>query len=142
MNSYSWIPKWIPNKSFGSIVLGDDINKYRTELNLQRIEDIGENEDNFSYYLLGFDVSIDTEDGKVSSVSVRDECIYKGINIIGMKITELADLLGCFDYQVEEGIVHDDGDIRTPVHFDKFGLQAWFSCNVLVTASIADYTED
>ena len=59
-----------------------------------------------------------------------------------MSIPELVNLFDNSDYYPDTSIIYDDGDIRTPIYFDKFGLQAWFSCNLLVNASIADYTDN
>lgn len=134
-------PQWTPNKSLGFIELGDNIEPYKAALNLVRADD----EDQKNRYVSEhFNIYIDTVDKKIERIAVESQCFYKGQDIIGMNVIDLAILLNVSadECKLGDSIVYSNSDIRTPITIDKFGLKAWFSCNALVTAVIKNFCDN
>lgn len=84
-----------------------------------------------TYELSDDGISIFVENSLIVSISCTKECIYKGINLIGMQISNFISKYGIMYEEVEEIYLTDD--ITQKVYeFDKICLQIWCQDNVIV----------
>jgi hypothetical protein len=128
--------EWVPNSSLGPIKLGDQISSYIQNLHLSNdgAEDDATNW--IGYKLSNVDIYIYVENGIIVSITSYDEFIYKDKNIIGMKVNQLSEILGCEPSELGKPVLFDDGDIQTPFEYFHLGLQLWVSNEIVVSASI------
>ena len=134
---------WVPNKSFGPILLGENVSIYAKELKLI-LDDSGISDSTGWNTWLSelFEIMINSDFEKVISVTAYDEFCYEDKNIIGMSIDQLLDTLGDEADEVGESVEYDDGDVQTPYEFYDLGLQDWLSQDKVVSISCLSYEDD
>ena len=127
------ILKWIPMKSVGPFKFGSLIQKYHEKFCLKRIPDEYNEKVGWDVYgISDEDIRIYFEEGKIEAVSCETNCIYKDIDMIGMAIEELINILGN-----EPDVVGSEelSDGQQEVYdFDKLGLQLWVKKGIVVAA--------
>ncbi len=81
------------------------------------------------------DISLYLDDNnKIESINCRDECLYKGRNLIGMTIEDFISHTGEKYYgEVDILDYEDDGIPQYVYEFDDIGLQVWCKNNIVVT---------
>lgn len=81
------------------------------------------------------------ENGILVSVTACQGVIYKGVDLVGLRIGELEGLLGCPADDTGPALKYDNGEVRTPYDFFEFGLQVWTDDGVVVSVSCLDHRE-
>ncbi len=118
--------EWVPNERIGPIVFGNPVSDYVDALSL-RLEsneaDAGYEED---YYTVpGADVDIHFENGVVEQISIGDEFVFSGKNVIGAEESKLKSLLGSEPDEINEVELGEDGDPHQVLAYPALGLQVW-----------------
>jgi len=128
--------EWVPNSSLGPIKLGDQISCYIETLHL--LDDDAEDDITnwIGYRLPDVDTYIYVENEIIISITSYEEFIYKDKNIIGIKVNQLSEILGCEPTEFGRSVLFDDGDIQTPLEYIDLGLQLWVSNEIVMSASI------
>ncbi len=135
MSSYDWIPK----KSYGVLVLGDNINKYCNTLGTYLASATDPTTGWSTYYLPDADISIYVEEEKIICIEINDRCFYKGTNLIGLPLESVETILLCKARSAGIVVEYDDGDIQYPYEFSDFGLDIWVSEEKIVAASVSNF---
>lgn len=134
----SW--SWIPNEGLGPVKFECDINVYIKKLGaLLDLSDEPDSTNWVQYHLPDREVFIDVESNKVVSILCYDEFLYKGNNLIGMRVADVDKLIECSPDEIGEPVIYDDGDVQTPYEYMSLGLQIWFSNNQAVSISCSKY---
>lgn len=133
----SIIWEWIPNFSLGPIKLGEQISQYVESFCLIK-EDDEEHDDitNWvSYDFPSMDAYIDAKNGIIIAITSYEQFVYKGKNIVGIKVTQLRELLDGDPDEIGVSVLYDDGDIQTPFRYSSLGLLLWVRDEEVVYAS-------
>jgi len=134
--SIEW--KWTPNISLGPILIGSNINSYLKKFQL--VKDQSVDATGWETYMLpSFDTYIETEEGKVVSITAHKEFIYKEYNLIGLNLIKLGELLGVSADEVGMPVEYEDGEIRTPYEYSDLGLQVWITNKHVSSISCCTY---
>ena len=121
---------FIPNISLGVFKFNNNIEKYIHQFDFE----YSQVEPDYDYYVYEFEhpnINVYVEEGIIETISCREKCIYKGKNIIGMKIQKFINLSSAFPnlnltdttYTDEENKNKDNPQII--YEFENLGLQAW-----------------
>ena len=128
----------IPNKSYGTFIIGEDINEY---LHLNHIKSDLEYHDNYEF--LNFDVWVKND--KIDTICCETECYWQGRNLIGMLYEDfliLAKQLPDKEEMLYVPVSPDRGPNQKVYDFDDLGLQIWVWRNKIKTVLISRYEED
>ncbi len=128
--------EWVPNSNLGPIKLGDKISPYIQTLHLSNDNTEGDDTNWIGYKLPNIDTYVYVENEIIISITSYEEFNYKDKNIIGMKVNQLSEILGCEPSELGESVLFDDGDIQTPFEYFHLGLQLWVSNEIVMSASI------
>lgn len=128
---------WKPLESVGPFIFNVNINSYFTdyELKLESDEhDVSVPWD--SYSLSGHDVRIHCESDKIVSIACYQECIYKGVNLIGNTFSKLLSIIEVNPDGEPDFIFVPENEIRpqSVYEFEELELQLWVKKDVVVTA--------
>ncbi len=128
----------IPNISLGIFKFGNNIEKYIHQFDYE----YSQVEPESDYYVYEFEnpnIDVYVEEGLVESISCRKKCIYKGKNIIGMKIQEFINLSNAFpDLNLTDTAYTDEENknIDNPqiiYEFENLGLQTWVKNSIIIS---------
>jgi hypothetical protein len=110
----------VPFTKVGAFKLGSELTfEFIKKHNLEMWPIESNTQDEFSYYIGGTDSFLTTDGDVIKNVSCRDECNYKGVNLIGRPLEEVEILL-------QSNAVHDDYMIEHDVYLiDELGLMVW-----------------
>tara|TARA_R110002072_G_scaffold50840_6_gene136473 strand:- start:633 stop:1070 length:438 start_codon:yes stop_codon:yes gene_type:complete len=136
--------EWVPTKSVGPVKFGDDVKKHLETLPLRECADpfndsefmcfgYGEAEEP-SYFL--------DEAGRVESIVSFSALKYRGVDIIGLPIERVIEILGVSPDEYGEDVEDVEGEVETPVQFDALGLQLWILDGVSNSAVVSFANED
>lgn len=133
----------VPNISLGPFVFGSEVAAYIDKFGarLEVDPDAGHLELQ-TYSLPNTDGYLGVENGILISVTVRKGAFYKGVDIVGLRISELDSLLGCSADDCGPAVEYDSGEAQTPYDYFEFGLQVWTVAEKVVSVSCLDYRED
>ena len=134
------IKELIPNKSLGIFILGSSIKKY-----VHLPHDLAKNEvkyfsyDSYNFYELGLIVWV--EKGKVETVCCKNECYWRGYNLLKMPIDKFQSLYNVMPDKSEKiyHLVNGRGQNQMVYDFDKLGLQIWVWRKKIVTVLVSNY---
>lgn len=134
------INELIPNKSLGIFILGSSIKKY-----VHLPHDLAKNKekyfsyDSYNFYELG--VIVWVEKGKVETVCCKNECYWKGDNLLRMSIDKFQSLYNVISDKSEKiyHLVNGRGQNQMVYDFDQLGLQIWVWRNKIVTVLVSNY---
>ncbi|UMY65276.1 MULTISPECIES: hypothetical protein [unclassified Flavobacterium] len=125
---------FVPFEQVGEFKLGTPINDYLKSFSFTFSEKdtITEWE---TYELQEEGLELYVENGLIVSICCRDECIYKGRNMIGMGIDEF---LSAFSvHSSSSNKIHlDDDESQFVYDIDEMGLQVWSRNGRIVTAIV------
>jgi len=128
--------EWLPNIGLGDIRFGESINLYISSLGVYLDPDDERLQGWVRYKVPNEDILVDVENNKVVSITSYSKFYCNGINLIGLSIVRLNDLLNTSNPEVGMGVEYDDGEIQFPVDYDDEGLQVWkLENNLIVSAS-------
>ena len=130
----------IPNKSVGSFVIGDSIDRYLSYPHtLERHKDKSSSYDTYMFY--EYKVDIWVENNLIKTICCDDDCFWEGQNLIKMPFDEFLER-----YQLKpdnsESIylsVYGRGQNQMVYDFDDVGLQVWVWRKRIVTVLVSDY---
>lgn len=128
--------EWEPNSSLGPIKLGDQVSHYVEKFHLKDANDDNDDITGWvSYVLPSVDTYVYVENGIIVSITSYEEFIYKEKNIIGVKTSELLNILGRDPDEIGVSVLYDNGVIQTPFEYLDLGLQLWIKDEEVVSAS-------
>ncbi len=128
--------EWEPNSSLGPIKLGDQISHYVEKFHLKDANDDNDDITGWvSYVLPSVDTYVYVENGIIVSITSYEEFFYKEKNIIGVKTSELLNILGRDPDEIGVSVLYDNGVIQTPFEYLDLGLQLWVRDEEVVSAS-------
>jgi hypothetical protein len=131
-----------PNVSVGDIKLGDDIENYPTRA-LEYSDEAGE--DPYSCFAFT-DTPVQAfvnEAGRIETIRCETECIWQGVNLIGMEFAEFQTLYPEEPDEVDRLLVDTpDGEQDQDVYdYDDLGLQVWSHNGKIVVIMASIYAE-
>lgn len=134
------IPYLIPLEKVGDFIFNSNINDYKSTYSFKyyKADDATE----WDTYILENSISIYVEKDKIESIVCRDELIFKGRNIIGMKITEFRNYYNLQEVEEPEKMYLDDNEFQEVYEFDNIGLQVWCEDQVIVTVIATKYVNE
>ena len=77
-------------------------------------------------------IRIFSENGEVVSVACYDECLYQGVNLIGLSLEEFVQVVGSQPLAQPDTILVDDGPQKV-FEFDDVEAQVWVKDEKVVT---------
>ncbi|MCP4350392.1 MAG: hypothetical protein GY795_33405 [Desulfobacterales bacterium] len=135
------ILEWIPLKSVGQFVFGTPIDEYYKKFSLKPIpEEYYEGVGWEVFGISGEDLRLYFEKGRLKAVLCKESCLYRGMNLIGMAIEEVTDMLN------EEPDIMEPEELsdgwQEVYDFENLGLQLWVKKGTVVTAICSDICSD
>jgi hypothetical protein len=82
------------------------------------------------------------ENNLLISISCFKTLVYKGINIIGLTISELIETLVIKSISLPDKIFINEFEFQTVYEIDEYGLQIWIENNKIVTVIVSPNFED
>ena len=126
----------------GEFGFGDNIEKYLKRYSFEYEESQGVTRE--SYTIMHPEITIYVNEDKViESIGCYEECLYKGRNVIGMKIDEFVihsghhyeDEPDCLDFE-------EDNIPQYVYEFEDIGLQVWAKKDKIVTVIASKFEEE
>lgn len=133
----------LPNISLGPFVFGTGIGQYIDKFGARlKVDPDASPLELQTYSLPSSDDYLGVENGILVSMTAHQGVIYKGVDLVGLRIADLEGLLGCRADDTGTAVEYENGEVRTPSDFFEFGLQVWTSNGIVVSASCLDYREE
>ncbi|WP_089725566.1 hypothetical protein [Candidatus Thiosymbion oneisti] len=85
------------------------------------------------YTMLGQDIRIYSEDGKIVSIACYEDCWYKGRNLIGSTLQDVVWLLGPANLSNEPNVIEIDDAEEVVYEIESVEVQLWIRDGVIVT---------
>ena len=133
----------IPQISVGPLKLGDDIENYADRQMESTNSILG-----VSYHSYSFGetpmLAFTDENNRIESVHCATECLWRGANLIGMKLADFESLAGQSHSDEVDHIwigSDEDGQLQEVYEYDDLGLQIWVFAAVIVTVIASDYRD-
>lgn len=127
---------FIPFKSIGVFILNSDINKYLKNY-IYEYTEVDEITGWDTYNIIGLNISLFTDSGKIVSMLCENECYYNNKNIIGVNIDDFMNFNN-LQYTNEESLFVNNNEKQNVYEFDSIGLQVWCKKNEIVTVIACD----
>jgi hypothetical protein len=123
-----------PFVKIGSFKFGDDYTKYLNSLQLWDEKD--QRDDELTLDIIGTDSFLITDEThRIRQVTCKDECNYKGVNLIGKHLEEVESILNV-------KAVYDDYLMDQDVYLiDEFGMTLWVNDGIVVTVGCSVYID-
>jgi hypothetical protein len=119
---------WKPLLSVGPIYFGDPVKKLVENQGLKLMDfDDGITEWD-TYQVPNGETTVHVEDGKVVSVGCYENLYFNGKNLLGLTLDTVRTILGKED-EIGEEIID-----KTPVEYERLGLQIWIRNEIVVDA--------
>ncbi len=139
------IPYLIPFEKVGEFILNDSIENYINLFSFT-VEDYSNDSDPAVHYSIDQpEITLFTHDRIINSIACYEELLYKGENLIGMRIEEFISHTG-EDYIGEiDCLDFEDDDVPQYVYeFESIGLQVWTKGKEgnIVTIIVSSYPDD
>ncbi|MFD2916841.1 hypothetical protein [Psychroserpens luteus] len=124
---------FIPFIRIGDFTFESKINNYKSNFKFAYTP-VNDSTEWETYEIEDLGLSLYVEEDNITSIVCRDDCLYKGRNLIGMTIEEFISHteekyygeIDILDYE-------DDGVPQYVYEFDDIGLQVWCKNNIIVT---------
>lgn len=135
----------IPNVSFGNILFGDNIKNY-SDRQYEYSDTIGKDAySSYSFRETPVSAYVD-KDGMIESISCKTECIWEGVDLIGLAYKR-------FNLLCPKPIAHNDRvwvylnedqdeQEQDVYEYDELGLQLWVFDGTIVTALATSYQDE
>jgi len=135
------IPILQPLVAVGSFEFVTPIKRYVEQFPF--IHEVEQDDDYEVYSLETPLVEIYVEEGRIESVVCREECLYKGMNIIGMSIDQFisnydAEYFG----EIDELDFEEDDTPQYVYDFDSLGLLIWVKNDLIITVTASKRMEE
>lgn len=130
------------NHSYGSFLLGDNIEKY-IRIKHRTVKTDKNDYYKHCYYFYDYSIEAWCISSFIDVICCDKECWYKGMNLIGMTFDAFLQLLNSEPSQSQVIYVHKgykkNGENQIVYDFDKEGLQVWVWLGKIVTILITKY---
>ncbi len=125
-----------PTVRVGHFFLGDAIENYKEKFRL--FPPSYDTDDSEIYNISGTESYLSIQDGKIIYVDCCDSCIYKGIDLIGLKYSELLEVLGCTPDEVDDSAVqYENGVEEYSITFNELDLIIWIDNHTSTVKSVS-----
>jgi len=133
-----------PLEGIGDFRIGSNVRSVLQEYKYELSEDeYNTGQDTYIFRTLGISLFVNKESGLIESVLSDEECLFKGMNIIGMSLnsfiihveSEYVGIPDCLDFQ-------EDGIPQYVYEFEDLGLQVWTKNDIVVTVIATKYDEE
>lgn len=132
------------NKSYDIFNLGEDISKYEKLAHAHNhFEDpCSFDFDSYEIEIHGYNITIESEDGQVVSITCSESCVYNGQELIMMKIEDFFKIIK--EVPTGHDICYLPGSHQNQhvYDFDKSGLQVWVWRGKIRSVVISTYEEE
>lgn len=132
------------NTSYNDFILGTHISNYFNKKHREGETSDSPFSETVCFYFYDDEVDIWCVNNIIESVCCKTRCIYKGVNLIGMKYN---DFLNQFHFSpIDKDVIWleggegKNGQYHQVYDFDDEGLQIWVWRNRIRTVIISDYT--
>jgi hypothetical protein len=125
-----------PFSKVGPFRLGSDVNEYIENYKLSIWPLESENPEDFTFYIEGNHSFLATDQyKKITSITCKEECNYKGVNLIGRSLEEVEILL-------QAKAAYDDQMCDQEIYVvDELGLMLWVDNKIVVTVNCSIYID-
>lgn len=130
------ILNWEPLVSVGPFKFDTPIQKYIEPYNLHFVEAADDTVNWDTYATYDEDIYIDTEDSKIVGISCYTNLYYKGINIIGLSLSKVREILG------SEDEVGDQLGEKIPIEYYTLSLQLWVQNGYITNVTCNGFVDD
>ena len=126
---------WMPNVGLGEIKFGELFSRHIESGMLSVDQFLG---DRFGahYRDAAKTQSVDEEDGLVSGIRCVETFVYRGMNLIGVKLERAVELIAREPDRIDGPYDLNDDDVQSTAEFDELGLMLWLRDGLVVSASI------
>ncbi|MEM7231528.1 MAG: hypothetical protein AAF517_05115 [Planctomycetota bacterium] len=133
---------WIPLKRVGQIEFESPIDGYVESGLLVEEPELHDDEIGYKAYRLygGDGTTVYTENDRVDDVLCDEECIYEGLNVIGLSFDQFVRIFGPPN-EGPEVFEMSDGP-QEVYQFDDHGAQVWFEDGSVVTVICSALLEE
>lgn len=131
-----------PREGIGEVYFGESKEKYFNVL--QKSDELTSESEGYEVYELPEkDMAVYFEDGVVDSINCKEECLFKGRNIIGMSYTEFISYYDLEpDGEPDELDFEEDNIPQLVYEFDDLGLQVWTKNDIVVTVIASNIIDE
>lgn len=129
------------NKSYDIFCIGEDISKYEKMAHAKTHFDDPNGFDSYEIEIHGYNITIESENGRIETITCSESCIYNGQELIMMKFEDFLKTIE------EEPANHDiyylpgSHQNQHVYNFDKAGLQVWVWRGKIRTIVIGTYED-
>lgn len=128
----------VPGESVGPFELGVNIGDVRDKYDLY----LDDYYSNITYVDDVRKLLIVVEDEVISSIICSKSCIYKGTNLIGLKIPACLELLGCKgDHPIDDTVEWDDF-VQHYYEIEEMGVQVVVVNDVVKSVGVGEIFDD
>ena len=132
---------WVPNVAVGPLKFGELVSPHVESGLLEFCADLSNDSDCFVLAGKNDPAVYTNEKGAIDDILTDQKLVFRGQNLIGMRIEAVVDLLGQEPEELSEPIELDD-DVQVSAEFDSLGLQLWLRDGVAVSAVVGEVVED
>ncbi len=133
----------VPNISLGPFVFGTEVAAYIDKFGARlKVDPNAGPLELQTYSLPNTDDYLGVENEILVSVTAHKGVFYKGVDIVGLRISELESLLGGPADDCGPAVEYESGEVQTPYDYFEFGLLVWTVAEKVVSVSCLDYRED
>ena len=113
------------NKSYDIFNLNEDVSKYERLAHTKNHFEDPHSFDSYEIEIHGYNIAIESEDGKVDSITCSESCVYNGQELIMMKIEDFLKIIK--EVPTDHNIYYLSGSHQNQhvYDFDESGLQVW-----------------
>ena len=113
------------NKSYDIFNLNEDVSKYERLAHTKNHFEDPYSFDSYEIEIHGYNIAIESEDGKVDSITCSESCVYNGQELIMMKIEDFLKIIK--EVPTDHNIYYLSGSHQNQhvYDFDESGLQVW-----------------
>ena len=132
---------FIPFEKIGDFKFDSDIDMYKSQFNFIHTPiDVSTNWE--TYLLESEDLELYVELNRIVSIVCREECLYKGRNIIGMDIDQFIRFYEINPIGEIDKLYVSDKELQDVYEFDDIGLQVWCTSSIIRTVIASGKSDD
>lgn len=132
---------WTPDVGVGPLKFGEPVLKHVQSGLLEFCADLSDDSDCYKLAGQGDPAVYADENNAIDDILTDQQLVFRGKNLIGMRIEAVVDLLGQEPEEISEPIELVD-DVQVAAEFDSLGLQLWLRDGVAVSAVVGEAVED
>lgn len=138
------IPFLVPFECIGEFKFENLITGYSEKHSFEYLKDTDDIDlDSYIINEAGISLYVNSKSQIIESISCKQECLYKGRNLIGMHIDEFVSHTGEKYYgEIDEVDFEEDNIPQYVYEFDDIGLQVWTKNDIVVTVIASSACED